>query len=245
MKNKKISVVTVCYNSENTIGKTLDSLLNQTCKNFEHIIIDGGSTDNTLAIINRYIENSLHDVTVISEPDDGLYDAMNKGVKLSTGKFVSILSSDDWYELDVIEHIEKHVNLDVDIIYGYLRVIVNGKELMVRRGNLDLIDELDGKIQHPACFISREIYMSGGLYDTSYKVCADQDFFLRILRNGASTYPINKIITNFVKGGTSDNVDSFQEIIRYKTKYELITKKEAFLLSIKYNISKLIKKVLF
>ncbi|ANU37676.1 glycosyltransferase family 2 protein [Vibrio scophthalmi] len=245
MNSTKISVVTACFNSSATIGKTLDSLLNQTCKNFEHIIIDGDSSDGTLDIIQSYIATAEHKVLLVSEPDNGLYDAMNKGIKLAAGQFVSILSSDDWYELDAIENVLAHTHLDIDIIYGYLRVIKNDKEFMVRRSNLEFIDSLDGQIQHPACFVSKSLYIENGLYDTTYKVCADQDLFLRMLRSGARINAVDRIITNFVIGGTSYTVDSFKEVVRYKLKFGLINRKKAFVSIIKYEISKIAKRIFF
>tara|TARA_R110001583_G_scaffold131478_1_gene283240 strand:- start:12205 stop:12933 length:729 start_codon:yes stop_codon:yes gene_type:complete len=242
MKKIPISIITACFNSENTIQATFNSLLNQTSKNFEHIIIDGGSTDKTKDLINLYIKQADYTVIYKSEPDDGLYDAMNKGIKLSNGTFIGILSSDDWYEKNAIESILSTNLNSADIIYGFLRLIKDKQELMVRRSNLKFIDSLEGMIQHPSCFVRKENYLKAGLYDTSYKVCADQDLFLNMIRDGAKLVQVDNIIANFTMTGTSYTVDSSAEIVRYKLKYNLISKKRAIIVLLKCKLLGLFKR---
>ena len=105
MGNTFFTIITPCFNSEKTIEKTLQSVLNQTYQNFEYIIIDGGSTDDTLSIIESYKEKFAEKLTVVSEKDNGIYDAMNKGIQLAKGELVGIVNSDDFYETDALENI--------------------------------------------------------------------------------------------------------------------------------------------
>lgn len=228
MKNEEISVITVCYNSEKTIEKTFQSLLNQTDKDFEYIVIDGASTDSTLSIIKKYKQIFGEKMTYISEKDNGLYDAMNKGIKMSHGKFIGIINSDDWYEKDAIETIKKEINKynDIDIFYGYIRIIKDNKEYMIRRNNYDFIFEGNGLIQHPTCFLRKTLYDRYGMFDTKYKVCADQDLMLRMVSKGAKYKGIDKIISNFVVGGISFNYNSSFEINDIRCKYGIISKKQ-------------------
>ena len=105
--NPLISIITVCFNSSKTIRQTIESVLNQTYTNIEYILVDGKSTDNTVAIIEEYAPQFTAKGIVyrwVSEPDAGIYDAMNKGIKLATGEWIGIINSDDWYELDACEN---------------------------------------------------------------------------------------------------------------------------------------------
>ena len=137
----RFSIITVCYNSESTIFETIQSVKNQTYTNYEHIIIDGSSTDNTLDIINKYKNNS-DKVKVISEPDNGIYNAMNKGIKLASGELIVFLNSDDTFESNALEIITNHYNSKIDIIYGnvYWQEKYNNKvyeKEMILRPNVD------------------------------------------------------------------------------------------------------------
>jgi glycosyltransferase involved in cell wall biosynthesis len=114
--NSYFSIITVCYNSEKTIERTITSLRNQTYQNFEYIIIDGGSTDSTLEIIKK----NLDVVSIlVSEKDEGIYDAMNKGIDLASGEIIGIINSDDWYENDTLENIFK-------ISFGQTNLVIHG-----------------------------------------------------------------------------------------------------------------------
>ncbi len=132
-----------------------------------------------------------------SAPDNGIYDAMNKGIELAQGKFIGLLNSDDWYEPGTIEVICDAISKkeDVDIFYGYIRLIKEGEEYMVRRNNYKFIFEGTGLIQHPTCFICKKVYDELGGYDTSYKICADQDMMLRLVKSGKKYYAIDTVIT--------------------------------------------------
>ncbi|MDO4190908.1 MAG: glycosyltransferase, partial [Bacteroidales bacterium] len=128
-----VSIITVCFNAEKTIEQTIQSVINQTYSNIEYIIIDGKSTDSTLNIVSKYKDNIA---TIISEPDNGIYDAMNKGIKLSSGELIGIINADDWYEKDAVKiMVNKYLsteNKDNSLYYGMIRIWKNNKEYCVR-----------------------------------------------------------------------------------------------------------------
>ena len=131
----KVSIITVVFNGIRTIEQTIKSVLNQSYKNIEYIIIDGGSTDGTLDIIRKY-ENYLS--YIISEPDHGIYDAMNKGIQKSTGDIVGIINSDDWYEVNTVSQVvERFESFAVDLVYGDINFIGKNGEI-IRSENYSL-----------------------------------------------------------------------------------------------------------
>ncbi|MGK0256455.1 MAG: glycosyltransferase involved in cell wall biosynthesis [Arcobacteraceae bacterium] len=242
-----ITVVTVCLNSEKTIRRTIESLVKQTNDDFQYVVIDGGSKDSTLQIVNEYSSQFRHPVKVISESDRGLYDAMNKGIRNSDGKYIALLNSDDWYELNAIDEVSKKITKNSveskasDIYYGYIRIMKNDVEYMIRRNNFDFINDGHGLIQHPTLFISKDCYERFSYYDINYKVCADHDFLLKAI-NGGSTYKaIDSVITNFSTGGISDQIDAFQERMKVLTKHKIISKANLMKKYTVWYLSKLVK----
>lgn len=202
MKNStKVSIITVCLNSAKTIEQTIQSVLNQTYQNIEYIIIDGQSIDGTLDIIDKYRQQIA---SCISEPDDGLYDAMNKGIHMTTGDIVGILNSDDWYDIQTVEKaVQIFSTNDVDVVYGD-EMLLYEDEFMQRRvtGALaDIVYRMN--ISHPTVFVKRKIYEKYGMFDTSYKIAADYDFLLRIYRQGVSMQECPGILAYFRMNGFS------------------------------------------
>jgi len=205
----KVSIVTVVYNSENTIKDAIESVLNQTYKNIEYIIIDGASTDRTVEIIKSY-RNKIN--KFVSEPDKGIYDAMNKGIKLATGDIVGILNSDDVYaDNNVIETIANTFQKnDYDAIYGDL--------IYVDKENLDKVIRYwksnpfeKGLFQkgwhpaHPTFFVKREIYDRYGLFNLDFKIAADYELMLRFMeRYNIGTYYIPEVLVKMRVGGESN-----------------------------------------
>ncbi|GAA68720.1 glycosyltransferase family 2 protein [Pseudoalteromonas sp. BSi20429] len=203
----KVSIITVCYNSAATINDTITSVLSQDYKNIEYIVIDGGSSDATLDIINKYREQIS---VVISEPDKGIYDAMNKGIKNATGDIVGILNSDDFYETkDVITEIINNFDVDTEIVFGDL--------IFVKPENIEKITRFYSlprfkawKLRfgwmppHPATFIKKSVYDKYGLYKINYKISADYEVFVRfLLVNKVNFKHINKILVRMRDGGVS------------------------------------------
>lgn len=220
----KISIITVVYNNKETIKDAIDSVLSQTYKNIEYIIIDGASTDGTIEIIESYGDKIT---TFISEPDRGLYDAMNKGLALATGDVVGILNSDDFYMDEcVIEKIMKiFTSQDIQSVFADL-VYVKPDNLQKVVRHYDSSHFTPSKFAygwmpaHPTFFVKREVYQKYGLFKTDYKIAADYELLVRFLgRYGVSYFYLNEVIIKMRTGGVStsglkSNYILNQEIIR-------------------------------
>lgn len=206
----KVSIITVVFNNEKTILHSILSVQNQTYKNIEHIIIDGGSTDNTIKIIKNNIKSNC---IFISEKDDGLYDAMNKGIRIATGNIIGILNSDDIYnDNNIIEYIANKFILDteVKILYGDLLYVkkddTNFKIRYWKSKNISTNYFENGHVPpHPTLFITKDVYSKVGLFDLSYKLAADYEFILRLFKkhNFKRVY-IPKLIVRMRLGGVTN-----------------------------------------
>ncbi len=182
----KLSIITVCYNAESTISDCLQSVIDQNYSDIEHIVIDGGSTDATVKVINEY---STRVTTLISEPDNGIYDAMNKGLRLATGDVVGFLNADDFYATnDVLESVaECFLESRVDVVYGDLCYVKRSKPTEIVR-YWRSSEYKPGKFErgwvppHPTFFVTRNLYeQAGGYYDTDFKLAADFELIVRYL----------------------------------------------------------------
>lgn len=213
--NIKFSIITVCFNSEKTIVETIESVKNQTYKNYEHIIIDGKSTDKTLEIIDNY--KKLSDkVKVLSEKDTGIYNAMNKGIKLATGDLIVFLNSDDTFEKDALSLIQNKYHNNVDLIYGnvywqrYFKDSIYEKEINLKpegdneqstaRMTMEHLNKI--KNGHNSTFVKTSI-MKNNLFDESYRICSDYKFFLNMYKQGRIVKYVPHRITNMKMGGIS------------------------------------------
>jgi len=174
-----LSVITVCYNCEKALSRTLASVEQQLDQDFEYIIIDGKSTDRTVEIAWEY-NSKIKKMTIISEEDMGIYDAMNKGVKLAGGDYVYFLNAGDcFYTDDVVLRIKKILTPQYDIVYG--NIFANDK-IVLQRPNItrrDLI-YLERMICHQAIFAKRELLLNTP-FDVKYKICADRDWLVKNL----------------------------------------------------------------
>ena len=198
----KVSVITVCLNSEKTIERTIQSVVSQTYPHIEYIVIDGKSTDSTLEIIEKY----RHKIDrLVSEKDEGIYDAMNKGLKLATGELIGFINSDDWYEPDAIETAVNAFLKDgyADVIYGNMNVY-DDKANFLRIRYPSPLKELHTwmAIPHPSVFMRGDIYRKYG-FDTKYQWGADHDLLLKIYSQGYVFRYINRSIASFCVGGHS------------------------------------------
>ena len=218
-----VSVITVCYNSEKTIRKTIESVLNQTYTNIEYIVIDGKSTDATLDAVREYSVRFGDRMKVISEPDHGIYDAMNKGIRLAKGQLIGIINSDDYYEDSAVEDIvEAWDGSSLQILHGLMRSIVNGKACSVVMNYSDWLQEK--MIQHPSCFVTKDVYDKIGLFNTGYKYVADYEFMLRAKQNKDVTFvPVYSIIANFLDGGMSERSAAALEELKLKRRKGIIS----------------------
>ena len=249
----KITIVTVCFNSEKTIRDTIESVLSQDYPEIEHIIIDGLSKDNTMSIVSEY-DNKL--AKVISEPDQGIYDAMNKGIQLSTGDIVGILNSDDFFEYpsvisDVVNCFRS--NPDASCVIGDVVFVnpVNTRNIIrfyssknFRRWKL----RFGWMPPHTATFIKRAAYDQVGVYSLDYKISADYEFFVRMLMVHRLAYArIDKVLVRMRAGGisTSGIKNSLllnSEIVKACKRNGVYTNLFFVLLKIPFKILELIKK---
>jgi glycosyltransferase involved in cell wall biosynthesis len=177
----KVSLITVCYNSARTLQETIDSVLSQTYAEIEYIIIDGGSTDATPTIIEPYKSRIAH---YVSEPDEGLYDAMNKGIALSSGDMVGILNSDDMLaHSNVIADIVKAMDSNTDAVCSDVFIFKNTKDNIVRRYRCTRwkpwMFRLGHQPPHPGFFVRRNCYEKYGLFDVQFKRAADFELLFR------------------------------------------------------------------
>jgi glycosyltransferase involved in cell wall biosynthesis len=207
MTNPKISIITVTFNSEQFLEETISSVINQNYDNLEYIIIDGGSTDSTLEIIEKYED---HITYWASEDDRGIYDAINKGILVSKGDYIGIINSDDWYELGVLKSLVKSINDNQpDIIHGILRLWENDKLMGLQGYTSNFLNY--GMISHPTCFVKREVYNSIGLFNTKYVIAADYDFMLNCFNRNVKFFYVEQVIANFRLSGISNSNSSLRE----------------------------------
>lgn len=223
----KISIITVAYNSSKTISDTIQSVLNQTYNDIEYVIVDGNSTDNTLEIVKSFETEFRGRMRWISEPDKGLYDAMNKGIKMATGDIVGIINSDDFYHKnDIIKQVaDAFFDKNVQVVFGDVRFVKN-EELnkTVRyysskwfRPSLFRFGFMPA---HPTFFTYKSNFDSFGYYKTDYKIAADYELLIRFLYSRKLLYKY--IPVDFMKmriGGKStasfmSNIISNREIVR-------------------------------
>jgi glycosyltransferase involved in cell wall biosynthesis len=233
LKNPFFSVITVSYNSQDTIGQTLKSILNQTYTDFEYIIIDGGSTDNTLSEIEKYrnlFSQKNIKFTCISEKDEGIYDAMNKGIKLSLGEWISIVNSDDFLSLNAFELVNEKLcqNSSFDLIHGNISVFsVSGTKVL--KPDLDLrILNMTMNIFHPSVFVRKNVYLDLKYFDTKYKLSADWDFLKKVYNHNYKIYYIDEVLSNFRKGGAGSGFKKVHLIERYNIRHKTRDFKNVF-----------------
>lgn len=216
-----ITIITVSFNAGKTIERTIQSVLSQTYGYIEFIIVDGASNDNTMAIINKYKEKISK---IISEKDNGLYDAMNKGLKLASGDYLLFLNADDTlYSTDTIEEVFKSCP-DSDVIYGEAMIVdEKEKELGLRSINTphQVPENLTWKslktgmvVSHQAFIVKRTI---APVYDLKYKVCSDIDWMIKCLKSCKNVCNTHEVICNFRTGGTS----RVNQTLAWKERYQI------------------------
>lgn len=207
----KITVVTVCYNAVGEIEETILSVINQTYPNVEYIVIDGGSTDGTVDIIKRYEDRITH---WISEPDKGIYDAMNKGIRLATGDYINFMNAGDrYYDRDVLSKVVAQSD-NHDYIVGIAQYVRHGKPIKhfwrPVRADFRINDVIrGGGANHQASFIKRVVLEDGYKYES--KIIADDLLFLDKVAFGDASYKPIDIITNFYDADGVSSVSLHKE----------------------------------
>ena len=204
----KVSIITSCYNREATIAQAIESVLGQDYPDIEYIVVDGASTDRSLEIIQRYADRIA---CLISEPDKGMYEAINKGIRAATGDIIGLLHSDDFlFSTDTISHIvTEFQKTEADLVYG------NGLFVDARNTNKVVRNWISGtysrrKVRygwlplHPTCYIRRGCLKKHGLYDESYRIAADTDLLVRYLyTTRLKVAYLNEYIVRMRMGGLS------------------------------------------
>lgn len=200
----KLSIITVCYNSENTIEETIESIVSQKNDLVEYIIIDGASTDNTMKIVGKYRDCIDK---VISEKDNGISDAFNKGIQIADGEYIGIINSDDMLTPNAIEHLMKDLDGKADVIYGNgIRLFSDGMcKPYMSAGDPETLHK-DMTFCHPATFVKKEAYEKWGMFSTDYKCVMDRELLLRFLNSGATFRYTNKYYAIYRMGGMSDSL---------------------------------------
>lgn len=209
--NLKFTVVTVVFNGEAVIQKTIESVLNQEYAPYEYLIFDGQSKDNTLKIIDSYkeqFEKRGISFVVTSGKDTGIYNAMNKGVKAAKGDFISFLNAGDWYELDALKNINAFYQEEpFELTYGGLHYInPNGTVTNKMSKNDEHGIVTSRHWNHPSMFLTAELYKQNGFEET-FPAYADFNLYLKMRKQGVKIRVINKVITNFVADGVSTNTN--------------------------------------
>ncbi len=200
----KLSIITVTYNSAETLEQTIQSVIYQQYPNLEYIIVDGGSTDKTITIIQNY---QFCITKWISEKDNGLYEAMNKGIKMASGEIIGIINSDDFYLEGafnkIISATVKHP--DSDVFYGNIVYDLPDYPLLISRSKhpLKKSDFCSMPIMHPTVFVRQDCYQKYGAFDLNYQLSADHELMLRLLKAKVRFYYLNENIAQMRAGGVS------------------------------------------
>ncbi|MCR5508347.1 MAG: glycosyltransferase [Lachnospiraceae bacterium] len=215
-----VSVITVAYNSEQTIKRTIESVLSQTVFPLEYIIIDGGSSDETVSIAesyrDRFGECSVRYV-IVSEKDEGIYDAMNKGIALAKGDIIGIINSDDWYEPCAVKTVtDTYSEEPFDIFYADLKMhMPSGGTFIKHARNRRYATSRDWN--HPTTFITREVY--GKYKYRNRTIHDDYDLILRLKKAGMKTVIRNVVLADFMMNGTSHKRSLKNALSRTGIKY--------------------------
>ncbi|MCH5342421.1 MAG: glycosyltransferase [Acetatifactor sp.] len=220
----RVSIITVAYNSEMSIGHTMESVLGQTFPDgrvtLEYLIIDGKSKDRTVEVAESYreaFEKKGITLRVFSEPDEGIYDAMNKGIRLAQGEIIGILNSDDWYEPDTVQVVvETFEREDCDLLYADIRVHkVNGNTFVKKARNRNFETSRDWN--HPTTFVRAELYKKYPFRDLG--IHDDYGFFLQMKKQKRRIVIVNKVLANFRMGGASNQKSLKAAVKRIQDRY--------------------------
>ena len=222
----KISIITITYNSAKSLQRALDSVQSQTYKHIEHVLVDGASTDGTREMIEAYASKHPN-VRWVSEKDDGIYDAINKGIEMATGDVIGFLHSDDvLYSSDSIEQIAlAFENEKADIVYGDLQYCKGGK--VTRRWKSNTFNPRSLKYgwmpPHPTVYVRRKVYEQVGPYDDWFRISADYDMILRLFKADYKSHYIPSVLVSMETGGAS-NKDTKARLSKTQEDYLVLKK---------------------
>lgn len=201
-KNPLVSIITIVLNDEEGIQRTIESVIGQSYDNIEYIVIDGGSTDKTLPTIKQY-EGSI--AYWISEKDQGISDAFNKGIAKASGTIVGIINAGDWYERHAVDEIVTifRTRRDIGVVCGSMQFWHDSTKEYISESDPDLL-MYEMTVTHPTCFVRRELYVQYGLFNLRYKLAMDYEFLLRLKINGVSFYSHKSVLANMNHDGISE-----------------------------------------
>ncbi len=206
-----ISVVTIVYNGAPYIERAVNSVLSQDYADIEYIVVDGGSTDGTLDILQKYKDRIQE---IISEPDEGISDAFNKGISQCSGDVVGLLNADDQYAPDALKMVAANYRGD-GIYYGNMQMLEDGAPSGIYFPDHQFLEK-DMTLCHPATFISRNLYQKWGVYRKDFRYAMDYELLLRMKSSGVEFIKINDLLAIMATGGVSDIrwLDAFNEVQR-------------------------------
>lgn len=217
MSKPLFSIITITFNSEKTVERTLKSVLNQTYKDYEYIIVDGASKDGTMDIVRKYEPLFEGRMKWKSEPDTGIYNAMNKGIMRSTGEIIGIVNSDDWLEPDALNVVaglaEKEDDKYNALCCGSLYFHYVSGEKQLFKSNKERFyagiphHSYNFGIYHPAVFVGKHIYESVGAFDENFKIEADTDFIYRCYKENKKFVFTDLPLSNMADGGASNDIN--------------------------------------
>lgn len=224
----KITIITVTYNSEKTIERAIKSVLSQSILSsagqkeaeLEYLIVDGAGKDGTVAVAESFkkaFEQAGVSYKIISEPDSGIYDAMNKGIALATGDVIGILNSDDWYEPDALENVvQTFEEKDCDLMFAHIRMHGARGGTFIKKARLRRF-QTSRDWNHPTMFVRTALYRQYpfanlGIYD-------DYGFYLKMRRLNCKIVTVDKVLANFSMGGASNRKRLKDAVMRIRTRY--------------------------
>ncbi|RAJ97703.1 glycosyltransferase involved in cell wall biosynthesis [Larkinella arboricola] len=220
-----VSIITVCYNSQKHIEQTIQSVVNQTYAPIEYILVDGKSTDQTVPIIERYARQFPDRIRYISEPDSGIYNAMNKGVRLATGELIGIINSDDWYEPKAVERVvTAYRQFGPAVYHGIQRTWLDEQEAFLIQTHASQLPK--GNIEHPTCFVPASFYQTYGLFTEQYRYVSDYELMLRLTKNQVPFISLDAILSNFRMGGASHKAEAVWENLHLWYDKGMLTKSQ-------------------
>ncbi|MBR1930208.1 MAG: glycosyltransferase [Lachnospiraceae bacterium] len=202
----KVSIITIAFNSEEYIGKTIESVLAQTYTDVEYWIIDGASRDATVEVAESYrqaLEERGMTYHIVSEPDKGIYDAMNKGIRLAGGDVIGILNSGDWYEPDTVETVVQTFKREqCELMFADIRLLKTDGSSFVKKARLRSF-QTSRDWNHPTTFVRADIYKENPFRDLG--IHDDYGFFLQMRRQNRRIVTVDKVLADFTMGGASNH----------------------------------------
>lgn len=236
--NPKLSIIIATFNAAKTLSVALDSVLNQTFQDWECIIVDGASKDNTIEIVKSYVERDSR-FRYISEPDKGIYDAFNKGWKMAKGEWIHFLGSDDSLTVEGMEALIKHSN-DVDAIYGDT-ILLNGKKQSFQYSKKDISKILNSSVMCHQSIIVRKTWIERlGGFDERYKLLADYDMMIRLYVGKARFKKVNEFVSMFsLDGNSHSNV-----LLTSKERYYIMKRNKTVLFPAFYYLRSIVRTTL-